>query len=56
MQFVLGEIVQGMAAAKTDPKVLTDGNKMEKLSLPLQENADCAYIFGDASLTTQQDT
>lgn len=35
--------------------VLTDGNKTANLCLPLQENVDCACIFGDASLTTQQD-
>ena len=56
MQFVLGEIVQCIAAAKTDSKMLTNGNKTEDLSLPLQENADCACIFRDPSLTTQQDT
>ena len=50
MQSVPGEIGQCIAAAKTDSKVLTNGNKTEKLSPSLQENEDCAYNVGDASL------
>lgn len=50
MQFVPGEMGQCITAAKPDSKVLTNGNKTEKLSPSLQENEDCACNFGDASL------